>query len=40
VKVSGEAADSDIKSVVEWAHEHCPVSDTVRRAIPMELDVG
>lgn len=31
---------STFEDVVRWAVEHCPVTDTVRRAVSLELDVG
>lgn len=39
------AADADpaqLREVAEWAVAHCPVSDAVRRAVPLtvEVDVG
>ncbi|MFN2593371.1 MAG: OsmC family protein [Actinomycetota bacterium] len=39
VKVSSDSSESDVRSVVEWAHDHCPVTDAVRRAVPTELQV-
>jgi uncharacterized OsmC-like protein len=40
--VSIDAPDADrgaIEALAAWALEHCPVTDTVRRAVPMELEV-
>lgn len=28
------------ENVVRWAVDHCPVTDTVRREVPIELDLG
>ena len=28
------------ETVVRWAVEHCPVTDTARRDVPIELDLG
>ena len=28
------------EAVVRWAVDHCPVTDTARRAVPIELDLG
>jgi uncharacterized OsmC-like protein len=38
VRVRGEAA-SRLLEIVEWAIDHCPVTDAVRRAIPMKVEV-
>lgn len=40
--VSIDAPDADreaIEALAAWALEHCPVTDTVRRAVPIELEV-
>jgi uncharacterized OsmC-like protein len=37
VRVSG--ASDDIRQVVEWAFEHCPVQDAAARAIPITLQL-
>jgi hypothetical protein len=46
VRIRGEgggAADGgkspDLHEIVDWAVEHCPVTDAVRRAIPMNVEV-
>ncbi len=39
VNVTSSASASDVKDVVEWAHDHCPVVDSVRRAVPVELEL-
>ena len=28
------------EAVVRWAVEHCPVTDTVQRAVPIEIELG
>jgi uncharacterized OsmC-like protein len=33
------ASDDELKAIVDWAVEHCPVTDAVRRAIPMTVEV-
>jgi uncharacterized OsmC-like protein len=33
------ADDARIREIVDWAVEHCPVTDAVRRAIPMSVEV-
>ena len=41
VKVQGEgAADGNLREIVDWAVEHCPVTDAVKRAIPMTVEVN
>ena len=30
----------DVEDVARWAVEHCPVTDTVKRAVPIELELG
>ena len=41
VKVSLEAATHDeTREIVEWAVEHCPVVDAVRRAVPVTVEVN
>ncbi|MEP7082060.1 MAG: OsmC family protein [Chloroflexota bacterium] len=39
VTADGTAADR-LREVAEWAVEHCPVSDAVRRAIPVSVEVA
>jgi uncharacterized OsmC-like protein len=29
----------DVEALAEWAVEHCPVSDTITRAVPLSLEV-
>jgi uncharacterized OsmC-like protein len=38
-KVMGAADHDELAAIVHWAVEHCPVTDAVRRAIPMTVDV-
>lgn len=33
------ADDAQIRAIVDWAIDHCPVTDAVRRAIPMTVEV-
>lgn len=33
------APEHQLREVVDWAVEHCPVTDAVRRAIPMSVDL-
>jgi uncharacterized OsmC-like protein len=42
VRVSASAegtSPEQLRSIIEWAHEHCPVIDTVARAIPITLEI-
>jgi uncharacterized OsmC-like protein len=42
VVVAIEAAGADrqtLEDLASWAVEHCPVTDTVRRAVPLEIEV-
>jgi uncharacterized OsmC-like protein len=32
------ASDEQLRQIVDWAVEHCPVTDAVRRAIPMTVE--
>jgi uncharacterized OsmC-like protein len=36
---SSSASEAELRAVVEWAHEHCPVADAISRAVPVTLDV-
>jgi len=43
VAVALAAASIDramFEDVVRWAVDHCPVTDTARRAVPIEVEVG
>ena len=40
VKISADADESALREIVDWAVEHCPVTDAVRRAIPMTVEVS
>ena len=33
------ADNADLRRIVDWAVEHCPVTDAVRRAIPIAVEV-
>ena len=33
------ASDSQVRELVEWAVEHCPVSDATKRATPVTLEI-
>lgn len=33
-------SDAATEALIRWAVDHCPVLDTVRRAVPIELVVG
>lgn len=33
------ADESQLRKIVDWAVEHCPVTDAVRRAIPMNVEL-
>ncbi|MEO6350940.1 MAG: OsmC family protein [Candidatus Limnocylindrales bacterium] len=43
VKITAADADasthSDLQALVHWAVDHCPVTDAVRRAVPMTIEV-
>lgn len=34
------ASDDQLRQIVDWAVEHCPVTDAVRRAIPMTVETA
>ena len=38
VRMSGAAADR-LEEIAHWAVEHCPVSDAVRRAVPVTVEI-
>lgn len=38
-RVTGTADHQELTAIVNWAVEHCPVSDAVRRASPMTIEV-
>ena len=41
VALTGVSVDRlTFEGVVRWAVDHCPVTDTARRAVPVELDAG
>jgi organic hydroperoxide reductase OsmC/OhrA len=33
------AGEDQLRGVAAWAVDHCPVSDAVRRAVPVDLEV-
>jgi uncharacterized OsmC-like protein len=40
VRVRGDGLEpADLRQIAEWALVHCPVTDAVRRASPLDLDV-
>jgi uncharacterized OsmC-like protein len=39
VSISGDGSDEQLRSIVAWAHEHCPVTDAVSRAVPVKLEI-
>jgi uncharacterized OsmC-like protein len=40
VSATAEGASAEqLRSIIEWAHEHCPVTDAVARAIPLTLEI-
>lgn len=41
VSIAAKGADrATLEAVVGWAVDHCPVSDTIRRSVPIEVVVG
>ena len=36
---SSDAEDATVREIVEWGVAHCPVDDTVRRSVPVELAI-
>lgn len=41
IKVSAIGADrTELQEIAEWAVAHCPVTDAIRRAVPVELEVA
>lgn len=39
ISIRSNADSSEIESVAQWADAHCPVSDAVLRAVPVEIVV-
>lgn len=39
IRAAGVAA-SELDDLARWAVDHCPVTDTVRRAVPLEVEVS
>jgi uncharacterized OsmC-like protein len=38
-RVRADASEDAIRELVDWAVAHCPVTDAVRRAVPMTVEV-
>jgi uncharacterized OsmC-like protein len=36
---SADATEDRVRAIVDWGTTHCPVDDSVRRAVPVELTV-
>jgi uncharacterized OsmC-like protein len=39
VKISGDADADKLREIVEWGHFHCPVTDAVKREVPIALEI-
>jgi uncharacterized OsmC-like protein len=40
VRIDAEGISrGDVEALVRWAVDHCPVTDAVRRAVPMDIEV-
>jgi uncharacterized OsmC-like protein len=39
VKIRGGGSENGLREIVNWAVEHCPVTDAVQRAVPMTVEV-
>jgi uncharacterized OsmC-like protein len=40
VKVEANGHDAErVRDLVAWAHDHCPVSDLTKRAVPIHLEI-
>jgi len=39
VNASGDAPRDQLDAIVRWGIEHCPVSDAVKRAVPVDIEV-
>lgn len=35
-----DAGQESVRELVDWAISHCPVTDTIARAVPIEVEVG
>jgi uncharacterized OsmC-like protein len=35
-----QAARAGVRELVDWAVRHCPVTDTIARAVPIEVEVS
>jgi uncharacterized OsmC-like protein len=41
VTVAGASApDAEVREIVTWGVDHCPVCDAIKRAVPVELQIG
>lgn len=41
LRLTADGADAEsLREIGEWAVDHCPVSDAVRRAVPVEVSVS
>jgi uncharacterized OsmC-like protein len=40
VALGGDLSTDARRELVDWAVAHCPVSDAIGRAVPLEIDVG
>ena len=40
VQIRAETDDATAHALVKWAVDHCPVTDAVRRAVPMTIEVA
>jgi uncharacterized OsmC-like protein len=34
------ASRDDLEAIVSWAVDHCPVTDAIRRAVPIEVELA
>lgn len=39
VRLAADADEQQLEELVEWADSHSPISDCVRRAIPLEVEI-
>jgi len=40
VSIGGiEAGSERVRELVDWAVEHCPVTDTIARAVPLDVEL-
>jgi uncharacterized OsmC-like protein len=38
-RIKGAAPPDELEAIVRWAVEHCPVTDAVRRSVPLTVEV-